>query len=202
MVTLRRALYPRRFTPYFWQSEARRVQFFVDDFGVAKKLNDANEAIIQPNNRSMQIVVDAQEPYYKLNNEVMEKMEKAIMSRYDPMLNELDLSEFFADPMLRHNYCPLNRPAIIASCLEIIVEKIPHLDTLILDHNKIAKPQHLDDLREKLPHLTTLSLAHNLVSQMKNESQSERYHSISIRFRLPTFMRWNSFKLRILWCSE
>lgn len=170
MVELRRALYPKKFTPYFWQSEARRVQFFVDDFEVAKKLNDANEAIIQPNNRSMQIVVDAQEPYYKLNDGVMEKMKKAIMSCYDTMLNELDLSEFFAHPMLRNNYCPLNRPAIIAACLEIIVEKIPHLDTLILDDNKIVKPQHLDDLKEKLPRLTTLSLAHNLVSQRKNES--------------------------------
>lgn len=199
LTELRRAIYPMQLTPFCWRTERTRAQFFVDEYSVAAALSEADRTIEQPNGSKIEIVVEDYEPYFQLDDQLREKMANAMRNRYDTKKNSLDLSKFYAHEQLRNHYCPLNRPLLMRTAIEIIENSVPDLEELILNDNRIRALNYMSDfnLGERLPKLRALFLAKNLVSVWLLAEFSSLQRSFRFSWNLPTLC--NSSTKRILW---
>lgn len=199
LTELRRAIYPQTFTPYFWRLEGWRASFYVDDFKAASAIAGVSNKIVQPNGHPMEIILNNSEPRYQLNENLREKMVKAMQKRYDSATNALDLTKFWADENLRHDYCPLSRPIIMLAAIDLIAGRVPHLEELSLNNNNMMTLYHMNELGKKLPHLKILHLANNRVGECRRiHHVLTLFNFVWHNYRLQTLRRCLSFATQIL----
>lgn len=170
MTELQRVIYPKKITPYCWKPGRKQAEFYVNDHEVALALASINCTIEQFDGHLLDLCVKpSKEPYFTVNDKLKGKMLDTIESRYNVHSNTLDLSKFYADEKLRDDYCPLYRPILMQAAIEMIVDRFPNLETLMLNNNNIRSLQYLSQLGERLPHLKKLYLSNNLVSKQLHQ---------------------------------
>lgn len=189
MTELQRVIYPKKITPYCWKPGRKQAEFYIDDDEVALALASIDCTIEQFDGHLLDVCVkSSKEPYFTMDDKLNEKMLDAIESRYNARFNILDLSKFHAHETLRDNYCPLYRPIIMQAAIEMIVDRFPNLETLMLNSNNIRSLQYLSRLGERLPHLKKLYLSNNLV-RANNRTRNCSFQLFTSRFFVVVSLR-------------
>lgn len=92
------ALSPETFVPYFYSVVGNAAIFYVDDFGMAEKLNNLDRTITMPNGFKLAVKVKSGTPHVQVDKDLLDKMKIAMAGRYNPATKALDLTKFHADP--------------------------------------------------------------------------------------------------------
>ncbi|CAH1731565.1 unnamed protein product [Aphis gossypii] len=167
---------PVVFYPYNKQYFDNALRFLVDDYKVAKALQNTSYKITQKDDRKLIIKVLLYLPprgpisFTPVSNEVREKMIEAMATRYNPSTKSLDLSQFYACPLFTDNqlFVPLNRPTVLLAALKIVAQHTKHnLYGLSLENNHIYLGEGLVWIRRFFPELKVLDLAGNKFSDLK-----------------------------------
>ncbi|KAE9523233.1 hypothetical protein AGLY_016369 [Aphis glycines] len=167
---------PVVFYPYNKQYFDNALRFLVDDYKVAKALQNTSYKITQKDDRKLIIKVLLYLPprgpisFTPVSNEVREKMIEAMATRYNPSTKSLDLSQFYACPLFTDNqlFVPLNRPTVLLAALKIVAQHTKHnLYGLSLENNHIYLGEGLVWIRRLFPELKVLDLAGNKFSDLK-----------------------------------
>ncbi|XP_055608139.1 nuclear RNA export factor 1-like [Uranotaenia lowii] len=157
------AISPKVFIPQYWKVEDTAVSFYIEDYEAAVALQKINRTIALPENRKMIVVVSTRFPQVQVNEQLKERMKLAMVKRYNPATQALNLEKFHSDPDLKDIFCALFRPPIMLAAADIIKENIPDLVALNLNDNKISQMDHFRQLATKLPNLKILYLANNKI---------------------------------------
>ncbi|XP_025191697.1 nuclear RNA export factor 1-like [Melanaphis sacchari] len=167
---------PVEFYPYNKKHFNNSLGFLVDDYGVAKVLDNANFKITQKNSRKLVINVSLYLPPRSLtslstvSSELKEKIIEAIATRYNSSTKSLDLSHFHACPLFTNNqlFAPLNRPTIFLAVINRAAQYTKHdLYGLSLENNNIYLGEGFIWIRRFFPELKVLDLAENKFSNLK-----------------------------------
>ncbi|XP_028128497.1 nuclear RNA export factor 1 isoform X1 [Diabrotica virgifera virgifera] len=161
--TLLDKLAPTPFWPISWQVYGTQVNFYVDDFKAAQKLNNLDRQIQLPNGFKLLIRVFAGTPNVEMTDSLKEKIKLTMAKRYNAPTKALDLTKFHADPDLQNYFCALFKPIVFLAVIEIIAENIPDLEALNLYDNKIQLLNFLKKLDKKIPNLKILHIGNNKI---------------------------------------
>ena len=77
---------------------AQNVVFYVDDFKVAKKLEDCNKRFTCEDGYKLTVIVKSETPNTDMNDQLKQRIKLVLGKRYRPETNALDLSSFYQDP--------------------------------------------------------------------------------------------------------
>lgn len=104
-------------------------------------------------------------PIIEVDGNMMAAIKEALASRYNLTSKSLNLSTFHKDNafMKRSLFCPLNRPNIMTTVINIVGEAASDLVALDLSSNKINATDHMKIMIEKVPHLKSLHIGKNKV---------------------------------------
>lgn len=145
--------------------ESSALCFYVNDVKIAQTLLNANRLITLPDGYKMIIHVRNSMPLLLIDDNIIEKMKRAMEKRYTAATKALDLTKFQEDVEFKDIYCALLRPSVMSAVIDIIAENIPDLEALDLSDNKIRFLDHLRLLATKVPCLKILHMANNKVSR-------------------------------------
>ncbi|CAG9835063.1 unnamed protein product [Diabrotica balteata] len=161
--TLLDKLAPTPFWPISWQAYGTSVNFYIDDFKAAQKLNNLDRQIQLPNGFKLIIRVFAGTPNVEMTDSLKEKIKLTMAKRYNAPTKALDMTKFHADPDLQNYFCALFKPIVFLAVIEIIAENIPDLEALNLFDNKIHLLNFLKKLDKKIPNLKILHIGNNKI---------------------------------------
>lgn len=154
---------PTQFWPIAWQVFGTTVNFYVDDYKIAQKLNNLDRQIQLPNGFKLFIRVYAGTPNVDMTIALKEKIKLVMARRYNSATKALDLTKFHADPDLQDYFCCLFKPIVFLAVIDIIAENIPDLEALNLCDNKMQMLSFVKKLNQKLPNLKILHLGNNKI---------------------------------------
>ncbi|XP_014611222.1 PREDICTED: nuclear RNA export factor 1-like [Polistes canadensis] len=151
------------FEPLMFKISGKKASFYVDNYIAANNFASCEREICH----KIGLLIDVNSgcpPQCDINDDLKERLKKAIGKRYVQKTNALDLSKFYSDSDLITDYfCPLSRPAIIEIVLDIVHEYLPTLEALNLDDNMLNTTYKLWDLHTQLPKLKILHLGDNKI---------------------------------------
>ncbi|XP_056641842.1 nuclear RNA export factor 1-like [Diorhabda sublineata] len=168
---------PTQFWPIAWQVFGTTVNFYVDDYKIAQKLNNLDRQIQLPNGFKLLIRVYAGTPNVDMTVALKEKIKLVMARRYNPATKALDLTKFHADPELQDHFCALFKPIVFLAVIDIIAENIPDLEALNLFDNKMQMLSFVKKMNQKLPNLKILHLGNN---KIKDISQLDALQGLPI----------------------
>lgn len=157
---------PEIFIPHYWRTEKNCVQFFVDDYSIAQRLQSVERNVQMHDGYRLSIRVRANCPVVSVDEELKEKMKLVMAKRYNPQTKALDMSKFHADPDFRNIFCGLFRSQVMSAALDIIEKNIPDLEALNLNENSLSGLDSFKNVEQRLPNLKILYLGDNNVSML------------------------------------
>lgn len=106
-------------------------------------------------------------PECQINDTFKEKIKRVIDKRYIQQTNSLNLSKFYYDSdLFTHYFCPLSRPGMMKTVLDIVHEYLPTLEALNLDDNKLDRIDKLNVLHRQFPKLRILHIRNNKIKDI------------------------------------
>uniref|UniRef100_A0A1A9X5U0 NTF2 domain-containing protein n=1 Tax=Glossina brevipalpis TaxID=37001 RepID=A0A1A9X5U0_9MUSC len=162
------AISPEIFIPHYWRIEKSCVQFFVDDYSIAQRLQSVERSIQMNDGYRISIRVRASCPVVTVDEEFKEKMKQVMAKRYNAHAKALDMSKFHADPDFRNMFCGLFRSQVMSAALDIMEKNIPDLEALNLNENSLSALDSFKNLDQRLPHLKILYLGDNNIASLAN----------------------------------
>ncbi|OXU19868.1 hypothetical protein TSAR_011956 [Trichomalopsis sarcophagae] len=173
---------PMTFIPYMYQVVGQDSMFYVEDYRVATQLSDCNNRITTSDGFKMRVQVRPGLPPLEVNEALKERLKQAMAKRYVQESNALDLSKFYQDPELASDYwCPLARPLMLMTVLDIVQEHIPNLEALNLDSNRIYNIEKLSVLATKFEKLKILYIGDNKIKEIHYLNALKNLHLEELR---------------------
>ncbi|XP_035739512.1 nuclear RNA export factor 1-like isoform X2 [Vespa mandarinia] len=155
------------FVPIMYKTSGNEASFYVDSQKAANVLLHCDRKITTTNGFKLRVKIKLGLPQCEISDALKERLKQAMIKRYVPETNALDLSKFHHDPDLIADYfCALSRPIMLMAVLDIVSEYVPTLEALNLDGNKLHMIEKLDVLYKKFPRLKILYIGDNKIKEM------------------------------------
>ncbi|XP_033207887.1 nuclear RNA export factor 1-like [Belonocnema kinseyi] len=155
---------PDTFVPILYTLQEKSSSFYVDDSSTAKKLLQCDNKIRLNDSFRLHVYVQPGYPQCNINDDLKDRLAKAMTKRYCQEKNSLDLSRFHRDPDLADDYfCALFQPFLLTTVLDIATEHIPNLHALNLEGNKFHSFDRLSTLKRRFQNLKILHIGDNKI---------------------------------------
>ncbi|XP_011863534.1 PREDICTED: nuclear RNA export factor 1-like isoform X2 [Vollenhovia emeryi] len=157
-----------QFIPIMYKVIGTEASFYIDDHKTANALLRCDRKVRMNDGFRLQVKVKPGLPICEIDEKMKERLKQAMVKRYVPEKNALDLSKFHVDSDLYSDYfCALCHPVMLMAVLDIVGEHIPNLEELNLEGNELQNLEILEVLNKKFSKLKILYIGDNKIQDIK-----------------------------------
>ncbi|KAH8243150.1 hypothetical protein KR032_005005, partial [Drosophila birchii] len=162
---IRQKIRPLKLTPHYLHSggefdaaedSGALFTFYVNGFAVASALFRLERV-----SSRLWLRVNHRMPIVQYDTAHRKALKQAILARYDPLQQSLNLTLFHNDGNLQGMFFGLANPHCMSSVLWILAREMPGLKQLWLDRNHLTTLQPFYHVERRLPQLQSISLENN-----------------------------------------